>query len=88
MKWLVGDQTCFSTEEQFEDLYMHAVKEPHNALVIDTRPTTANENRIKKNFDIVVSLNVNEPALNHRLMILYNMDQFTLLDLLSREYTR
>ena len=40
--------SAFLTEEQFEELYMHAVKEPHNALVIDTHPTTANENRIKK----------------------------------------
>jgi predicted house-cleaning noncanonical NTP pyrophosphatase (MazG superfamily) len=57
--------SAFLTEEQFEELYMHAVKEPHNALVIDTHPTTANENRIKKNFDIVLSLNGNEQALNY-----------------------
>ncbi len=44
---------------------MHAVKEPHNALVIDTHPSTVNENRIKKNFDIALSLNENERALNY-----------------------
>jgi len=54
--------SAFLTEEQFEELYMHAVKEPHNALVIDTHPNTANENRIKKNFDIVLTLNGNEQA--------------------------
>ncbi len=26
---------AFLRKEQFEELYMHAVKEPHNALVID-----------------------------------------------------
>jgi predicted house-cleaning noncanonical NTP pyrophosphatase (MazG superfamily) len=57
--------SAFLTEEQFEELYMHAVKEPHNALVIDTHPATINENRIKKNFDIVLSLNGNEPASNY-----------------------
>ncbi len=44
---------------------MHAVKEPHNALVIDTHPTTINKNRIKKNFDIVLSWNGNKPASNY-----------------------
>jgi len=57
--------SAFLTEEQFEELYMHAIKEPHNALVIDTHPTTANENRIKKNFDIVLTLNGNERASNY-----------------------
>ena len=46
----------FLTEEQFEELYKHAVQEPHNALVIDTHPSTINENRIKKNDDVVVVL--------------------------------
>ena len=41
---------------------MYAVKEPHNVLVIDTHPATINENRIKKNFDIVLTLNGNEQA--------------------------
>ncbi len=43
---------------------MHSVNESHNALVIDTQPSTVNENRIKKNIDIVLSLNGNEQALN------------------------
>ncbi len=38
--------SAFFNEEQFEELYMHAAKEPHNALVIDTHPSTVNENRI------------------------------------------
>ena len=54
--------SSFLTEEQFEELYKHAVQEPHNALVIDTHPSTINENRIKKNFDVVLSLNGNGQA--------------------------
>ena len=57
--------SSFLTEEQFEELYKHAVQEPHNALVIDKHPATINENRIKKNFDIVLSLNGNEQALKN-----------------------
>ncbi len=52
-------------------VHMHAVKELHNALVIDTYPSTVNENRIKKNIDIVLSLNGNEQAFNYKLMILF-----------------
>jgi hypothetical protein len=50
---------------------MHAVKEPHNALLIDTHPSTVYENRIKKNFDTVLSLNRNIQALNYQIKILF-----------------
>jgi hypothetical protein len=41
-------------EEHFSKLYDYAVKEPHNALVIDTHPLTDKENRFKLNFDIAL----------------------------------
>jgi hypothetical protein len=53
---------------------MHSVKESHNALVKDKHPSTVNENRIKKNFDML-SLNGNEQALK---MIKLLMNDFVL----------
>ena len=41
-------------EEHFSKLYDYAVKEPHNALVIDTHPLTDKDNRFKLNFDIAL----------------------------------
>ena len=64
---------------------MHAVKESHNALVINTHPSTVNENRIKKNIDIVLSLNGNEQelindfVLSSEKQIPHHTKQFTTL---------
>ena len=43
------------TEQQFEELYKHATKEPHDALVIDTHPKSERDKRFKKNFDVVLT---------------------------------
>ena len=42
------------SEEDFMKLYLHATKEPYNAFVIDTHPSTDNKRRFKKNFDVVL----------------------------------
>lgn len=44
-------------EKSFLDLYLHATNEPYNAFVIDTHPITPNEERFKKNFDIILKHN-------------------------------
>ena len=44
------------TEQQFEELYKHATSEPHNALVIDTHPQTDTDKRLRKNFDVVLTI--------------------------------
>jgi hypothetical protein len=44
------------TEDEFEALYQHATANPHNALVIDTHPCVKIENRLKRNFDVVLSI--------------------------------
>ena len=43
------------TEQQFEELYKHATKEPHDALVIDTHPKSERDKRFKKNFNVVLT---------------------------------
>lgn len=45
------------TEQQFEELYKHATNEPYHALVIDTHPQTERDKRLKKNFDVVLTVN-------------------------------
>jgi len=44
------------TEQQFEELYKHATSEPYNALVIDNHSTTSREKRLRKNFDVVLTV--------------------------------
>ena len=34
------------TEQEFEEAYRHATKEPHDALIIDTHPETSIEKRL------------------------------------------
>ena len=45
------------TEQQFEEAYRHATKEPHDALIIDTHPETSIDKRMKRNFDNVIIVN-------------------------------
>ena len=44
-------------EKDFLDLYLHATNEPYNSFVIDTHPITPNDERFKKNFDIILKNN-------------------------------
>lgn len=44
------------TETEFEELYKHATKEPYNSFVIDTHPKTDINKRLKKNFDVVLTI--------------------------------
>jgi zona occludens toxin (predicted ATPase) len=44
------------TEDEFEELYKHATLEPYNALVIDTHPCTSIDKRLRKNFDVVLTI--------------------------------
>ena len=44
------------TEDEFEQLYQHATAEPHNALVIDTHPETDKNKRLRKNFDVILTI--------------------------------
>ena len=47
--------SSFLTEEQFEQAYLHAVSEPHNALIVDTHPETDRDKRLRKIFDCVLT---------------------------------
>ena len=49
--------SSFITEDEFEQAYLHAVDEPHNALVVDTHPETSRDKRLRKNYDCVLSFN-------------------------------
>ena len=44
-------------ETQFEELYKYATKEPYNALIIDTHPSTPNDLLFKLNWDKVLLFN-------------------------------
>ncbi len=44
------------TEDEFESVYKHATLELHNCLYIDADPSTHKEKRLRKNFDIVLSI--------------------------------
>jgi hypothetical protein len=48
--------SSFLTEQEFEEAYLHAVREPHNALIVDTHPQTDRDKRLRKNFDIVLEI--------------------------------
>lgn len=41
-------------EKNFLDLYLYATSEPYNAFIIDTHPLTPNEERFKKNYDVIL----------------------------------
>ena len=44
------------TEDEFESVYKHATTEPHNCLYIDTHPNTHEDKRLRRNFDILLSI--------------------------------
>ena len=46
----------FLTEEEFEAVYKHATLEPHNCLYINTHPTTSKDKRLRRNFDVLLSI--------------------------------
>ena len=52
------------TEDKFIEMYLHAVNEPHNALIVDTHPLTKNENRFKLNFDVILNDNTSEKKIS------------------------
>jgi hypothetical protein len=51
---LVPTISSYNTEQEFEDIYNYATKDPHNALVIDT---TKGKLILKQNFDKLLSFN-------------------------------
>jgi hypothetical protein len=53
---LYDEVSSFLTEEEFENVYKHATNEPHNCLYIDTHPNTDKDKRLRRNFDIVLSI--------------------------------
>jgi hypothetical protein len=53
---LYSEVSSFLTEDEFESVYKHATLEPHNCLYIDTHPNTHKDKRLRKNFDIVLSI--------------------------------
>ncbi len=53
---LYDEVSSFLTEEEFENVYKHATSEPHNCLYIDTHPNTSKDKRLRRNFDIVLSI--------------------------------
>ena len=46
--------SSYITEQEFEDIYNYATKDPHNALIIDT---TKGKLILKQNFDKLLSFN-------------------------------
>lgn len=59
LKDLYPNISSYITEEQFEDVYNHATKDPHNALVIDT---TKGKLILKQNFNKILLFNNNLDA--------------------------
>jgi hypothetical protein len=53
---LYDEVSSFLTEEEFENIYKHDTNEPHNCLCIDTHPYTDKDKRLRRNFDIVLSI--------------------------------
>jgi hypothetical protein len=53
---LYDEVSSFLTEEEFESVYKHATAEPHNCLYIDTHPSTHKDKRLRRNFDISLSI--------------------------------
>ena len=53
---LYDEVSSFLTEDEFESVYKHATTEPHNCLYIDTHPNTHKDKRLRRNFDIVLSI--------------------------------
>ncbi len=51
---LYQEDSSLFDEESFSKLCDYAVKEPHNALVIDTHPLTDEESRHKLKIDIAL----------------------------------
>ena len=53
---LYDEVSSFLTEEEFEVVYKYATAEPHNCLYIDTHPTTHKDKRLRRNFDVLLSI--------------------------------
>ena len=53
---LYEEVSSFLTEQEFEAVYKHAVEEPHDCLYIDTHPNTPKNRRLRRNFDVVLSI--------------------------------
>ena len=53
---LYDEVSSFLTEDEFESVYKHATAEPHNCLYIDTHPNTHKDKRLRRNFDMVLSI--------------------------------
>jgi hypothetical protein len=61
---LYDEVSSFLTEEEFEAVYKYATLEPHNCLYIDTHPTTHKDKRLRRNFDVLLSIVVGHQAIN------------------------
>jgi hypothetical protein len=48
--------SSFLTEDEFGSVYKHATSEPHNCLYIDTHLNTHKDKRLRKIFDVVLSI--------------------------------
>ena len=53
---LHSEVSSFLTEEEFEAVYKYATSEPHNCLYIDTHPITKPDKRLRRNFDVVLTI--------------------------------
>jgi hypothetical protein len=56
LETLYDEVSSFSIEEEVVSVYKHATSEPHNSLYIDTHPNAHKEKRLRRNFDIVLSI--------------------------------
>ena len=53
---LYDEVSSFLTEEEFEVVYKYATSEPNNCLYIDTHPTTHKDKRLRRSFDVLLSI--------------------------------
>jgi hypothetical protein len=53
---IYDEVSSFLTEQEFEAVYKHAVEEPHDCLYIDTHPSTPKNRRLRRNFDVLLTI--------------------------------